>query len=43
MVFQRLVLVLLLVISFSCNSHAAERQTPIVIAVAKARDAVVNI
>jgi len=43
MVFQRLVLVLLLVISFSCNSYAAERQTPIVNAVAKARDAVVNI
>ncbi len=43
MVFQRLVLVLFLVISFSCNSYAAERQTPIVNAVAKARDAVVNI
>ena len=43
MIFHRLILVLSLVISLSCSVYAAERQTPVVIAVAKARNAVVNI
>ncbi len=43
MVFLRLILVLIVVFSFCPSSYSAERQTPVVLAVAKARDAVVNI
>ena len=43
MLVKRFFILMILLFYFSSNSHAAERQTPIVIAVAKARDAVVNI
>ena len=43
MLFSRLILVLIVLFSFCSSSYSAERQTPVVIAVAKARDAVVNI
>jgi len=43
MLVKRFFILMILLFYFSSFSHAAERQTPIVIAVAKARDAVVNI
>ncbi len=43
MIFARLILVLMVMFSFCSSGYTAERKTPVVLAVAKARDAVVNI